>query len=105
VRETRAKEPPYPCNCCGFLTLTDPAIGSYEICPVCRWEDDPVQNEDPLFPGGANSVSLACARENYIRLGACEPGSSGKARPPNIGEVPGIVWIGGLVRAPQTNRG
>jgi hypothetical protein len=65
------------------LTLTDPATGSYEICPVCFWEDRPVQNEDPAFSGGANSVSLAQARENYIcenyiQYGACKPEFSGK---------------------------
>lgn len=32
--------------------------GSYEICPVCRWEDDPVQGKDHCFYGGANSLSV-----------------------------------------------
>ena len=30
----------------------------FEICPNCGWEQDPVQNEDIYFPGGANKLSL-----------------------------------------------
>ena len=78
----------YPCQCCGFLTLSDPATGSYEICPVCFWEDDLVQNEDPEYAGGANRVSLGTARENYIRFGATERASVRHVRPPLIEEVP-----------------
>ena len=62
----------FPCNCCGFRTLLSPESGSYEICPVCFWEDDPVQAEDLSFAGGANAVSLAEDRENYLQSGACE---------------------------------
>ena len=86
----------FPCACCGFLTLSDPQIGSYEICPVCCWEDDPVQNSDPSFAGGANATSLMCARENYIRFGACDPVLSARVRPPNIEEVPRPASLPGL---------
>ena len=51
------------CACCGSLTLT--AGGEYEICPVCGWEDDPVQNDDPTFEGGANDMSLEQAQKAY----------------------------------------
>lgn len=27
-------------------------INKYEICPICGWEDDPVQISDPDFTGG-----------------------------------------------------
>jgi anaerobic ribonucleoside-triphosphate reductase len=40
-------------------------VGSYEICPVCNWEDDPVQEEDPSYGGGANVMSLNEARKAY----------------------------------------
>jgi hypothetical protein len=34
------------------------AYGSYGICPLCTWEDDPVQLANPVSPGGANGESL-----------------------------------------------
>ncbi|MBK9386338.1 MAG: hydrolase [Planctomycetes bacterium] len=57
-----------PCRCCGFLTLG--ARGNYEICPVCFWEDDVLEN--PEIAGGANAVSLREAQASYRRIGACE---------------------------------
>ncbi|WP_374940084.1 CPCC family cysteine-rich protein [Streptomyces finlayi] len=47
----------YPCPCCGNRVL-DAMPGSYEICPVCFWEDDGVQFRWPTMAGGANKVSL-----------------------------------------------
>ena len=46
----------YPCPCCGELVLQKP--GNYEICRICKWEDDPVQSANPDFKGGANAQSL-----------------------------------------------
>ncbi len=62
----------YPCDCCGYLTRAEEKPGSYDICPVCFWEDDLVQAEDPSFPGGANNVSLLVARDNFRQFGAGE---------------------------------
>ncbi|TPI26884.1 hypothetical protein FJW08_26050 [Mesorhizobium sp. B3-2-1] len=45
-----------PCPCCRSLVVSQP--GSYEICPECGWEDDPVQTADPDYAGGANELSL-----------------------------------------------
>ncbi|MHC4744192.1 MAG: CPCC family cysteine-rich protein [Planctomycetota bacterium] len=47
----------YTCPCCGFFVFSEPA-GSYEICPICGWEDDAVQLRFPGMSGGANSESL-----------------------------------------------
>lgn len=51
------------CACCGKLTL--PPNSSFELCPVCGWQDDDIQNDDTNFDGGANVMSLAQAREAY----------------------------------------
>ncbi|WP_132285335.1 CPCC family cysteine-rich protein [Kribbella sp. VKM Ac-2568] len=47
----------FPCVCCGHLTMSDQA-GSFEICPVCFWEDDLVQLRWPTSAIGANRVPL-----------------------------------------------
>lgn len=59
------------CPCCGSFSFDEKA-GNGDICPECFWEYDRIQQEDPDYRGGANSVSLAEARENYARFGACE---------------------------------
>ena len=58
------------CPCCGYITLSE--RGTYEICPVCYWEDDPAQFHLPDLQGGTNTVSLRQAQQNFIRFGACE---------------------------------
>ena len=40
-------------------------IGKYEICPICGWEDDPIQRKEQDFSGGANTMSLRQARKAY----------------------------------------
>lgn len=60
----------YKCPCCGYKTLT--SRGEYDICPVCFWEDDPFQDECPDCAGGANSVDLVHAKNNFASFGACE---------------------------------
>ncbi|EWH32307.1 hypothetical protein J2D69_11195 [Lysinibacillus sphaericus] len=57
------------CPCCGYRTLD--SDGSYDICPICFWEDDPFQKENE-YDLGANHVPLVEAQKNYIRYGACE---------------------------------
>ena len=63
----------YPCPCCEQPALVEKPPGTYLICPVCGWEDDPVQFADAHYTGGANRVSLAQARENFRRLGVSDP--------------------------------
>jgi hypothetical protein len=53
-----------PCPCCGSLVLA--SLGSYEICSVCGWEDDPIQSTEPEYAGGANKLSLTQARNGWI---------------------------------------
>jgi len=44
------------CACCRLFKLPNGSL--HEICPICGWEDDEVQNDDPDFEGGANDLSL-----------------------------------------------
>jgi hypothetical protein len=64
-------KPRYTCPCCGYLAFKE-MPGSYEICHVCFWEDDPVQLMDPWFAGGANRPNLVEAQQAYARIGAME---------------------------------
>jgi Cysteine-rich CPCC len=62
------------CRCCGNLTLS--RYGHYEICPVCRWEDDPTTIFEPgERPGGPgpNHVSLREGRANLRDHGISKP--------------------------------
>ena len=72
----------YACRCCGFWTLSKQATGTFEICRVCDWEDDPIQNDDPSYEGGANTRSL---RQAWQMLFDASP------RDPVLVEVPG--WL------------
>jgi hypothetical protein len=58
------------CPCCANKTLD--GAGNHEICPVCFWEDDPVQRDDPAYPGGANRISLKQAKRNFLEIGWCD---------------------------------
>jgi hypothetical protein len=78
----------YPCPCCGFLTISEPPPGTFEICIVCGWEDDEVQFDSPDRQGGANGVSLNEARSNYAKFGAAKKESIKDARPPQPDEIP-----------------
>ncbi len=60
----------YPCPCCGYYTLLNEPPGTYELCPICFWEDDGVQYRDPDAEGGANRESLRQAQRNFQEFGA-----------------------------------
>jgi len=76
------------CPCCGFLTLDEEPPGTFEICPVCAWEDDPAQFRDPSLRSGANSVSLTEARNNFRMIGVSEGTLIHLVRPPVDSEHP-----------------
>lgn len=81
----------YPCPCCGFYTLTEEPPGTFDICPVCLWEDDNVQFEHPTLAGGANRESLEEARANYKAFGAVAEQYIGRVRPPRTDELPPLI--------------
>lgn len=78
----------YPFLCCGYLTRSEPSNGDYDICPVCFWEDDPVQSEDHDWAGCANVPSLNQARENFKKYGAMEERFVDNVRKPRDEEIP-----------------
>jgi len=57
----------FTCPCCGYKTLDEQPPGTYEICGLCRWEDDSVQFKDPDYEGGANRESLRAAQYNFLK--------------------------------------
>lgn len=82
----------YACPCCGYQTLNDEPPGTYDICGICFWEDDGVQFNDPDYEGGANTVSLRQAQQNYARFGACDQGSLKFVRSPNEKDIKDPKW-------------
>ncbi|MBO6161683.1 MAG: GNAT family N-acetyltransferase [Eubacterium sp.] len=74
------------CPCCGCYTLEED-YGSYEICPVCFWEEDPAAEKNPNIVFGGNSVSLHQAQENYRKIGACDADQLQHVRKPLPEEV------------------
>ena len=54
------------CKCCGNITIEKDSL--FEICPVCGWESDEVQEENPDYTGGANEMSLNQYKEYYFCL-------------------------------------
>jgi hypothetical protein len=80
----------YACPCCGHRTLSQPR--SFDICPVCFWEADPLQNAEPDYAGGANRLSLRQAQQNYATFGANETLALRYVRPPTPEERRDEDW-------------
>ena len=78
------------CACCGFNTIEEK--GSYEICEICYWEDDGVQEADPWFEGGANKPSLYQAQLNFKQYGAMEERFVSKVREPILSDIKNSNW-------------
>ncbi|MFJ6619189.1 CPCC family cysteine-rich protein [Kitasatospora sp. NPDC091335] len=83
-----------PCPCCGHLVfdVRDGWPGSFVVCPVCHWEDDPSQLRWPLRPDGANSVPLVEAQRNVREYGACDQRGRRFVRPATPDEPLDPAW-------------
>lgn len=77
----------WSCPCCGSFTLDEEPPGTFQICPVCGWEDDSVQFADPNYEGGANAPCLRKARRSYLLTGVADPDQCGRVRAPRPDEI------------------
>ena len=84
-RRLDPSSPKTACPCCGYLTISL----LWPTCAVCRWESDPIQDENPEYRGGANDLSLNEARESYARFGVSDLRFKDRARDPLPSEIPG----------------
>ena len=57
------KTRPHLCPVCGKYVF--PYYGSWDICEVCGWMDDPYQMEEPDEDRLTNTMSLNEARKAY----------------------------------------
>lgn len=84
------KNKKYTCPVCGYKVFTKTA-GSFEICPICFWQDDVVDLQEMYKPMGPNKVSLEQAQKNYKEFGASEKRLLEHVRQP-IGEEKDKDW-------------
>lgn len=82
----------YICPCCENYTFEEKPGNTYQICPVCYWEDDRREYEDEEYDGGANGISLKEARANYKAFGAVSEKMIPHVRKPEEDEMSGIDW-------------
>lgn len=76
----------FTCPCCGYEVF-DEYPGSYEICPICFWEDDVFQLYFPHQGSGPNHASLVEAQVNFIQFGACDRAMAKNVRSPGADDV------------------
>lgn len=82
----------HKCPCCGYYTFEHELNESYDICPVCFWEDSCYDYEFPDDVCSCNKVSLNQAQDNFSRFGACKEELVEYVREPNEEEKVGILF-------------
>lgn len=55
------------CPCCGIFDHEEEIGNTFLICPICDWEDDEVQLDNPNYERGANVLSLNQSKELFKR--------------------------------------
>lgn len=75
-----------PCPVCDYRTFA--VVGDWDVCPVCGWVSDPVQEAMPEDPTGANSISLNQARQNFQEYGAVTQKKLAELEPQNKEKYP-----------------
>ncbi len=56
------------CPCCDYKTLEERR--TWDICEVCYWEDDGIEDLD--VNSGPNRMTLRKGKENFKNFGACK---------------------------------
>lgn len=82
--------PELPCPCCGYRTLREP--WTYDLCPVCHWEDDYNQLRWPDSADGANGVTLIAEQRRFLRREAADVFSGNRVRAPRADEPRNDGW-------------
>jgi hypothetical protein len=82
----------YTCPCCGYYVFGDPP-GSYDICPICFWEDDVFQLYFPNKAGGPNPYSLIESQVNFVQFGACNREMTKNVRSVNTDDLKDPLWF------------
>lgn len=60
----------FQCPCCDHFTLAERR--SFEVCPICGWEDDGQDLDELDRVSGPNHITLREARSNFERFGAAD---------------------------------
>ena len=82
------------CPACGYQTLDEGSTGTWVICPICFWEDEPYPlNEPDTVTGGPNGdLSIAQAREHVREYGDVYVGGGDSTRQPRPEESRHPDW-------------
>ena len=80
----------YPCPCCGYLVF-DQAPGSFDICPICYWEDEAMQLRYPNEIG-ANRLTLIESQTNFESLGYGDLRNKNLVRKPSKEDIQDKNW-------------
>lgn len=65
MAEKREWEANHRCPVCGRFTFE--FENDLDMCDVCGWSNDAIQEADPDYKGGGNEMSLNEAREAYAK--------------------------------------
>ena len=75
-----------PCPACSYRTFA--IVGDWDVCPVCGWTSDPVQEAIHDDPTGANGISLNDARKNFQTIGAISEAKAATLNPDDKNKYP-----------------